>query len=251
MKKAIIVGMLCVAILLSGCQREGSVRETHQQDAPDSSQAGADDGQAQTGQDIPTTEQSDTTPQADEPIDMETYATEYIEAISLQRMDDFASPSDIPPDSYVNFFMTANYDGADKMPIPEGYRSEVGGELLLPAADVEMYVTRFFDVAPDTLRTAQAYESEREVYVSTQNFGLSSVSDVEVTSAEQDGNTLDLIFDVYITMAIGEGDPVTIGPTTTRNARFLIVEGQDFKVQSLTTLFQADMDELMSTAGLQ
>lgn len=187
-------------------------------------------------------------PREDEepPLEPAWYAGHYIEGISLQRMEDFASSGDILPEEYVSFFMTANYDGQDKLPIPEGYRSSEG-ELILPADAVEGYVTEYFDVSSDYLRTGDCYLADRGSYL-LEGWGMSGQNRVEVTDVREDEEGLSLIFDVYLIMAPEGAEPVTIGPISTREALFS-PNGDRFKVLSLTTLYTGDLPKLMAEAG--
>jgi len=80
-------------------------------------------------------------------------------------------------------------------------------------------------------------------------FGISNTSSVQVTDVKTDGSKVDLVFDVYVTMQNSAGEDVTIGPTTTRDAAFE-ASGDSFKVLSLKTLYQGDLDKMMKDAGL-
>jgi len=99
------------------------------------------------------------------------------------------------------------------------------------------------------LRASQYYNEDKHIY-ELNGFGITSGgSRVEVTDVQTEGDRVELVFDVYSVMTDGEGEEVVIGPTATRCAAFLD-QGDRFKVLSLHTLFQADMDKLMQEAGL-
>lgn len=246
MKKALWAAaafVLCLALVLCGCQRAESARETFEQgeDRPAVSQSGQQTD-PEAGEELPAEEEQ---PEQD----YSWYAQRYISGISLQRMEDFATPAEIAPNDLVAFFFLANYDGEDKLDIPEGYRSNTDGSLLLPADEVESFVTALLDgVEESNLRESDYYDAEKEIYV-LEGFGVTSGgSRVEVTDVRQQEDRVELVFDVYACMSAGE-EEVELGPVSTRCAAFLD-QGDRFKVLSLETLYQADMDKLMQEAGL-
>lgn len=230
--KRLLCLLLCLSLLmLAACSERTAPPRAESQSASTS----ADDGEP-----LDDPAEGDSEPEPDLPW----YAGHYIEGISLQRMDDFESPEDIRPDAFVRFFMTANYDGAEKLPIPEGYRSPNSNALLLPAEDVEDYVTAFFDVSPDYLRTGDCYNAAEAVY-RLEDFGITAQNVVEVTNVQENEDGLSLIFDVYMVMEDQEGESTTIGPISTRDACFA-PNGDRFQVLSLSTLYLADMEQLMA-----
>ncbi|MBP0963301.1 MAG: hypothetical protein J6Q99_03300 [Oscillospiraceae bacterium] len=182
--------------------------------------------------------------------DAKWYADRYIAGLSLQRMEDFDTPADLPADDLAAFFFLANYDGEDKLPIPEGYRSNTDGSLRLPGDEVESFVMALMEgVAEEDIRASSYYNPETHIYV-LQGFGVTSGgSRVEVTDVQTDGDRVELVFDVYSVVTDAEGEERRIGPVATRCAAFLD-QGDRFKVLSLNTLFRADMDKLMQEAGL-
>lgn len=249
MKKALwaaVAVALCLALALCGCQRAESARETFEQG--ESRPAAGQSGQQtdpEAGEEIPAEEEQPGQTEQD----YSWYAQRYISGISLQRMEDFATPAEIAPNDLVAFFFLANYDGEDKLDIPEGYRSNTDGSLLLPAAEVESFVAALLDgVEESDLRESDYYDAEKEIYV-LEGFGVTSGgSRVEVTDVRQQDDRVELVFDVYARMTAGE-EEVELGPVSTRCAAFLD-QGDRFRVLSLETLYQADMDKLMQEAGL-
>ena len=248
MKRILVAALalaLCVALVLSGCQRETAARESFEQNP---AQQPAEENAP--GPD-PSEEEPEELPGLEEPQrDADWYADRYIRGLSLQRLEDFGTPTDLPANDLVAFFFMANYDGEDKLPIPEGYRSNTDGVLLLPGDEVESFVMALMDgVEEGHLRASQYYNEDKHIY-ELNGFGVTSGgSRVEVTDYTQQGDRVELVFDVYAQMTNAEGEPVEIGPTATRRAAFLD-QGDRFRVLSLKTLFQADMDKLMEDAGL-
>ena len=236
---------LCVALVLSGCQRETAARESFEQNpAQQPAEENAPGPE-------PSEEEPEEIPGLEEPQrDADWYADRYIRGLSLQRLEDFGSPTDLPANDLVAFFFMANYDGEDKLPIPEGYRSNTDGALLLPGDEVESFVMALMDgVEEGHLRASQYYNEDKHIY-ELNGFGVTSGgSRMEVTDYTQQGDRVELVFDVYAQMTDAEGEAVEIGPTATRRAAFLD-QGDRFRVLSLETLFQADMDKLMEDAGL-
>ncbi len=239
---------LCLMLVLCGCQRESSAREafgqdgTVQSDDRESGPSGKEDGSEEPGEVIAEPNEQG--------YDAEWYADRYIAGLSLQRMEDFESPARLPANDLVAFFFMANYDGEDKLPIPEGYRSNTDGSLRLPGDEVESFVVALLEgIEEEDLRNSQYYDRANHIYV-LQGFGVTSGgSRVEVTDVETEGDRVELVFDVYSIMADAEGEEMELGPISTRCAAFLD-QGDRFKVLSLETLFQADMDKLMQEAGL-
>ena len=236
--------VLCLC-MLCGCQRETGARESFEQNLP----------QQSAGQDAAELPEEDfglqQAPEGNEPeYDANWYAQRYIAGLSLQRMEDFDTPANIPSNDLVAFFFMANYDGEDKLPIPEGYRSNTDGTLRLPGDEVEGFVMALMEGVDEShLRGSQYYNQEKHIY-ELSGFGVTSgTSRVEVTDYTQTGDQVELVFDVYARMTDAEGETMEIGPTATRSASFLD-QGDRFKVLSLHTLFQADMDKLMEDAGL-
>lgn len=235
---------LCMSLVLAGCQRESGARQAFEEGAAGQSEQQHEN--SADGEEIPQGGSEAQTQQ----MDYDWYATRYICNISLQRMEDFASAADIAPDDLVEFFFMANYDGEDKLPIPEGYRSSTDGEFMLPEDDVESYVAAFFDgIDEGDMRASQYYDQDKRIYV-LQGFGITSAgSRVEVTDVQTRDDRVELVFDVYTVLLDAEGEELEIGPVATRCASFLD-QGDRFKVISLETLYQADMDKLMKEAGL-
>ncbi len=236
---------LCVALVLSGCQRETAARENFEQNP---AQQPAEEN---TPGPEPFEEEPEEIPGLEEPQrDADWYADRYIRGLSLQRLEDFDTPADLPANDLVAFFFMANYDGEDKLPIPEGYRSNTNGALLLPGDEVESFVMALMDgVEEGHLRASQYYNEDKHIY-ELNGFGVTSGgSRVEVTDYTLEGDRVELVFDVYAQMTDAEGETLEIGPTATRCAAFLDQEDR-FQVLSLETLFQADMDKLMEDAGL-
>ena len=121
---AVMALVLCAALVLSGCQRETAARESYEQNLPQQSD------REEAPEQEPYEEQF---PEAAQPEkDADWYAEKYIRGLSLQRLEDFETPADLPANDLVAFFFMANYDGENKLPIPEGYRSNTNGALLLP-----------------------------------------------------------------------------------------------------------------------
>jgi len=239
---AVMALVLCAALVLSGCQRETAARESYEQNLPQQSD------REEAPEQEPYEEQF---PEAAQPEkDADWYAEKYIRGLSLQRLEDFETPADLPANDLVAFFFMANYDGENKLPIPEGYRSNTNGALLLPGDEVESFVAALMEgVEEGDLRASQYYNEEKHIY-ELNGFGVTSGgSRVEVTDYTQQGDRVELVFDVYAQMTDAQGEPMEIGPTATRCAVFLD-QGDRFKVLSLETLFQADMDKLMEEAGL-
>lgn len=233
---AFLVLMLCAVLVLSGCRRESAAREVFEQGDQPAAEVSAE---PELGEE-----------NAEPGFDAERYADLYIEGLSLQRMEDFESPADLPANDLVAFFFMANYDGEDKLPIPEGYRSNTDGVLLLPGDEVESFVMALMDgVEEGHLRASQYYNKDKHIY-EISGFGVTSGgSRVEVTDHTQQGDVLELVFDVYTQITDAQGELVEIGPTATRCAAFL-EQGDRFRVLSLETLFRADMDKLMEEEGL-
>lgn len=250
----ILILAVCLAVCLCGCSRQSGAREMYEngglplQEAGSPQEGGEEGAELPDGETIPAPEgaaDAEAGPQQDN----EWYANRYLRGISLYRMEDFASPSEIAPNDLVAFFFMANYEGEDKLPIPEGYRSTTDGELLLPADEVEDYVTSLFEVEAIDIATSDYYDDEKQIYV-VQGFGITGgTSRVEVTAVDLQGDLVELVFDVYVTVADAQGEPAELGPVSTRSASFRD-EGDRFKVLSLETLYQADMDKLMQEAGL-
>ena len=125
---ALLVLALCMVLVLTGCQRETAARESFEQNPP----------QQPAGEQFPEQESPEEAPEQpipglEEPQrDGNWYADRYIRGLSLQRLEDFETPTDLPANDLVAFFFMANYDGEDKLPIPEGYRSNTDGSLRLP-----------------------------------------------------------------------------------------------------------------------
>ena len=240
----ILAACLCALLLMTGCSRQSSARDAYEQ------------GSTADLVDTPKDEKTDDQPQ--EPAeamdeagqDAKWYANRYIAGLSLQRLEDFETPTDLSANDLAAFFFMANYDGEDKLPIPEGYRSNTDGSLRLPGDEVESFVMALMDgVEEGHLRASQYYNEDKHIY-ELNGFGITSGgSRVEVTDVQTEGDRVELVFDVYSVMTDGEGEEVVIGPTATRCAAFLN-QGDRFKVLSLHTLFQADMDKLMQEAGL-
>ena len=239
---AVLALTLCLLLVLGGCQRTESARETFERGEGPTDQSGS---AGESGEEPPQQDQP-----AEDDTDYDWYAQRYVSSLSLQRMEDFASPAEIDPDDLVAFFFMANYDGEDKLPIPEGYRSSTDGSLLLPAAEVESFVAALMEgIEESDLRASSFYDPEKEIYA-PQGFGVTSGgSRVQVTDVRQQGDRVELVFDVYALVTDAEGETTEIGPTATRSASFLD-QGDRFQVSSLATLYQADMDKLMQEAGL-
>ena len=247
--------LACLMVALCGCSRESGAREAYEKGtAPHTAPENAPEADQTPGEEIPEPEaenpsEGDFDPAGEAQEDYEWYAARYITGLSLQRMEDFESPADISPNELVSFFFMANYEGEDKLPIPEGYRSAADGELLLPAEEVESFVTSLFEVEAIDIATSDYYDDEKKIYV-VQGFGITGgAGSVEVTAVDRQGDVVELVFDVFVTLTDAEGEPVTVGPTATRSASFRD-EGDRFKVLSLKTLYRADMDKLMEEAGL-
>ena len=236
---------LCMSLLLTGCQRESGARQAFEEGT--AAQSGQQHENSAAGEEIP---EDGSANQPQQQVDYDWYAERYIRNISLQRMEDFDSAADIAPDNLVAFFFMANYDGEDKLPIPEGYRSSTDGEFMLPEGDVESYVMAFFDgIDEGDMRASRYFDQDKRIYV-LQGFGITSAgSRVEVTDVQTRDDQVELVFDVYTVLLDAEGEEVEIGPVSTRCASFSD-QGDRFKVISLETLYQADMDKLMKEAGL-
>jgi hypothetical protein len=241
---------LCLSLLLTGCQRESGAREAFEQGTarppaaqPQKEPAQEEESLAQEGEEIPAVDQ-----QAQP--DAKWYADRYITGLSLQRMEDFDTPADLPANDLVAFFFMANYDGEDKLPIPEGYRSNTDGTLRLPGDEVESFaMALLYGVEESHLRASQYYNEDKHIY-ELNGFGVTSGgSRVAVTDVQTSADRVELVFDVYSILADAEGEQVVLGHTATRSAAFLD-QGDRFKVLSLNTLFRADMDKLMEEAGL-
>ena len=245
----IVTLCLCLCLLLTGCQRESGARQAFEEGTaqpptakPKKEESGREEASEEWEEDPAFSQQ----PQQD----AKWYADRYIAGLSLQRMEDFDTPADLPANDLVAFFFLANYDGEDKLPIPEGYRSNTDGTLHLPGDEVESFVMALMDgVAEEDLRASQYYNQDKHIY-ELSGFGVTSGgSRVEVTDVQTQDDRVEIVFDVYSIVVDGEGEEMVLGPTATRNAAFLD-QGDRFKVLSLGTLFRADMDKLMEEAGL-
>lgn len=252
MKRTLLVVLtlcLCLSLLLTGCQRQSGARQAFEEgtaQTPAAKPQKEDDGQ----EELPEDGEEDTAVLEQPQQDAQWYADRYISGLSLQRMEDFDTPADLPANDLVAFFFLANYDGEDKLPIPEGYRNTADGTLRLPGDEVESFVIALLDgVTEEDLRASQYYNEDKHIYL-LNGFGVTSGgSRVEVTDVQTRGDRVELVFDVYSVMIDAEGEEVVLGPTATRSAAFLD-QGDRFKVLSLSTLFRADMDKLMEEAGL-
>ena len=241
---------LCFGLLLTGCRRESGAREAFEQGTAQPPAAKPPQEQAGEEELLPEKWEEESSAEEQPQQDAEWYANRYISGLSLQRLEDFDTPTDLPANDLAAFFFMANYDGQDKLPIPEGYRSNTDGSLRLPGDEVESFVMALMDgVEEQHLRSSQYYNEDKHIY-ELSGFGITSGgSRVEVTDYTQQGDRVELVFDVYARMTDAEGEMLEIGPTATRSAAFLD-QGDRFKVLSLNTLFQADMDKLMEEAGL-
>ncbi|MBR5558849.1 MAG: hypothetical protein IKU72_01215 [Oscillospiraceae bacterium] len=239
---------LCLMLVLCGCQRQSSARQAFEEGTarvPAAPQKG-DPKEEEAPE-----EEQDPFEDLEQPEpDSTWYANRYIVGLSLQRLEDFETPADLPANDLAAFFFMANYDGEDKLPIPEGYRSNTDGSLRLPGDEVESFVMALMDgVEESHLRASQYYNEDKHIY-ELNGFGITSGgSRVEVTDAQTRDDRVELVFDVYSVLTDAQGEELEIGPISTRCAAFLD-QGDRFKVLSLQTLFQADMDKLMREAGL-
>lgn len=174
------------------------------------------------------------------------YNQTYITAISLYRLDDFENPEEIAPDTWAQYYLMASYEGPGKLPIPEGYRNQQDYSLLIPGEEVESFLTAHFDLEPDFLRKAQGYVESRQSY-GFGSLGLGSTAISQVTNVQQQGEDLSIIFDVYLQLEETEasGSESLTDPVATRIATITPTEN-GFIVRSLKTLYQANLEILMS-----
>ena len=170
-------------------------------------------------------------------------AEELLAQTSVARMEDFASPEEIQPDEFVTFFVMANYQGDGKMPIPEGFR-QVDGSLLIPGDELEPFVQQYFDVSTDTLRSGTMYQEVTESYLLS-GLGNPTPSQVRVTELREDGDQTVIVFDNYMDFTETEqSDLGVVGPVSTRELAVSQADGE-IRFQSLTTTYQADMNQLL------
>ncbi len=155
--------------------------------------------------------------------------TDIFSGISLQLLDDFASPQDISPDGYVTFFFLANY-GEGKMPIPEGFRQEDGQMLLFPADMLERFITGYFAVDAEYLRRAQSFTGQG---YELPGLGLAPQVGMEIVQVdESDPRNVQVTFRVLINLPgeDGQAQPMELR----RVASVDITNG--LKLNSLRTL---------------
>ena len=170
-------------------------------------------------------------------------AEDLLAQTSVARMEDFASPQEIQPDNFVTFFVMANYQGADKMPIPEGFR-QVDGSLLIPGEELEDFVLEYFDVTADTLRSGSMYQEATQSYL-LGGIGNPAPSLAKVTELREEGDQTVIVFDNYLDYSETEqSDLGVVGPVSTRELTVSFVE-DGVRFQALVTTFQADMNQLL------
>ena len=232
--------ILMALLLLAGCS-DRQLEQLPSRSSSDAPQSSSSEAQPQ---------ESSSAPAAEQPTN-DWYNQTYISAISLYRLDDFESPEVIAPDAWVRYYLMANYDGPGKLPIPEGYRNQEDFSLLIPGEEVEDFLTAHFALEADYLRKAEGYVKSRESY-GFGTLGLSTTALSQVTNVQQQGDDLSIIFDVYLQLDATEASdsPVLGDPVSTRIATITPSEG-GFVVRSLQTLYQADLEALLSQPGAE
>ena len=228
-----IFAILFALVLLAGCtnrQLEQLPSRSDGSSAPSSSSEAQPQASSSASEEMPTNDW---------------YNQTYISAISLYRLDDFESPEEIAPDAWVQYYLMASYDGPGKLPIPEGYRNQQDYSLLIPGEEVESFLTAHFDLNPEFLRKSEGYVESSQSY-SFGSMGLGSTAVSQVTNVQQQGEDLSIIFDVYLQPLDAEGSAESpIDPVATRIATITPTEN-GFVVRQLKTLYQANLEVLMS-----
>lgn len=239
--KKVWIVVLAVAVLgATGCAPRQM--ETLERSAASSPRSDKEDESSQSDEDP----EEDPSSQEEEPKeDIRDTCQRLLSETSVFRMEDFASVDAILPDQYVTFYFMANYDGAEKLPIPEGFR-QADGSLLLPGQDVEEFVTKYFAVEPETIRKASNWQEATTGYI-VGGQGAAATSKAEISDVTQEGTAVTVTFDNYLDFTGTEqSDKGVVGPVTTRVLTLDLEEDGTAHFTSLKTTFQAEMDKLLA-----
>ena len=237
--------LLAALLVLAGCaprQVDQLERNQNRESGVSASAEGEDSDPEEDGE--PASEQEGEESESQEAAALTKESAEALLAkTSVARMDDFDSPQSIQPDNFVTFFVMANYQGADKMPIPEGFR-QVDGSLLIPGDELEEFVMEYFDVTTETIRGGSMYQEATESYL-LGGIGNPAPALAKVKELREDGDKTVIVFDNYLDYSETEqSDLGVVGPVSTRELT-VTMSGDGVRFQALTTTYQADMNQLI------